>query len=84
MTRFQIYGTKQADGEAKSPFGSRQRNRESLKGYPFRLELRSNLKTVRRRTWGEAVTALALPLYHTPRHLYKAKRKRREECGWRR
>ena len=29
MTKRKIYGTKQADGEAKSPFGSRQRNRES-------------------------------------------------------
>ena len=49
MTKLKIYGIKQADREAKLPFIPRQRNRESLKGYPFRLERSSNLKTAHRR-----------------------------------
>ena len=49
MTKLKIYGIKQADREARLPFIPRQRNRESLKVYPFRLERSSNLKTAHRR-----------------------------------
>lgn len=44
MTRFQIYGTKQADGEARSPFGPRQRIQKIVKGVPLSVGAKLQLK----------------------------------------
>lgn len=84
MTDSKIYGTKQADGEARSPFGSPSEEQRIVKGVPLSVGAKLQPKDRSPPYMGEAVTALALPLYHTPPHFYKAKRKRREECGWRR